>query len=167
MRYFIVFLLLLVFACKSKHKSKDTASELYHPSFNPGPHVIVYKTTGDYKFNVPVLLSDDGKDIISYPHPSDIKATELSVVPTVLKNGYLIDNRGISAKAAYLKLTYSEYAKLDSVPSIATLKSWIIATNAVTELCDCGDKSGYTNLEKQINDMIERDSLKSICRKIL
>lgn len=167
MRYFFAILLLMVFACKSKHKSKDTTSALYHPSFNPGPHVMVYKTSGDYQNNVPVLLSDDGNDIISYPHPNDIKATEMSVMPTGLKNGYLIDNRGISTKAAFLKLTYSEYAKLDTVPSLATLKSWIIAKNAITELCDCGDKNGYTNLEKQINAIIEQDSLRTICRKIL
>jgi hypothetical protein len=166
MRYSIVLVVLLALACKSKPHSKESAETLYRPNFSPGPHVLVYKTSGDYRNNVPVMMSENDSDIVAYPHPGDIKATESTVYPTILKNGYLIDNRGISNHVAFLKLSYSDYAKLDSVPALSTLKSWIIAKNAITEMCDCGDRSGYTDIEKQINDIIDQDSLHTICKKV-
>jgi hypothetical protein len=161
-------MLMVVTSCKSKPQTKEALPVLFHPSFNPGPHVMVYKTSGDYRFNVPVLLSDNDSDIISYPDPGDLKiADKPSGYPSLLNKGYLIDNRGVSKHTAFLKMTYSDYAKLDSLPSLSTLQSWIIARNTITELCDCGDKSGYTNIEKQINDMIDQDSLHAICKTVL
>ncbi len=168
MKYVLVLMIVLIFGCKSKPQTKEVLPVLYHPSFNPGPHVMVYKTSGDYRFNVPVLLSDNDSAIISYPDPSDIKLSgEAASFPSLLNKGFLIDKRGVSKHSAFLKLTYSDYAKLDSLPSLATLNSWILARNAITELCDCGDKNGYTNIEKQINEMIDQDSLYAICKTVL
>lgn len=166
MRYLLIALLMIAVSCKSKHRQKEATVALYHPSFNPGPHVIVYKTNGNFNQQVSVTLSDDGNTIVAYPHPNDIKSTLNTVYPTVLKNGYLIDNRGISTQSAFLKYTYDDYAKLDTIPSLNALYDLILSKNSIIEICDCGDKSGYTNLEKQLNDIIEQDSLSVICRKI-
>ncbi len=168
MKYSFVLMLVLAFSCKSKPQTKEVLPVLFHPSFNPGPHVMVYKTSGDFRFNVPVLLSENDSDIVSYPDPADIRSVEVKgFYPGSLKREYLIDNKGISKHVAFLKLTYDEYAKLDTVPSFKTLKSWIMAKNVITELCDCGDKAGYSNIEKQINEMIEQDSLHTICKTII
>lgn len=64
--------------------------------------VIVYKTKSDYFNLVPVVLSDDKSKIISYPSPTDINS---SLLPTKLKNGYLIDNKGIQPNVAFLSFT--------------------------------------------------------------
>jgi hypothetical protein len=45
------------------------------------PHLLVYKTKGDYKNYVPVMLSDDKSRIISYPDPKDIKAGGDKLMP--------------------------------------------------------------------------------------
>ncbi len=167
MKYSFVLMLVLAMACKSKPHSKESAVALYHPDYSPGPHALVYKTSGDFSKNVAVILSENDSDIVAYPHPGDIKATVSTVFPTVLNKGYLLDNRGISNHVAFLKLTYDEYAKLDSVPSLKTLKSWIVARHVISELCDCGNRSAYLNIESQINEIIEQDSLHSICKTII
>ena len=62
-RLLILFALLI--SCKGQQKTEFIADYKM-----PGPQTIVYKTKKDYYNLVPVLLSDDKTEIISYPHLS-------------------------------------------------------------------------------------------------
>ena len=129
------------------------------------PPVLIYKTKKNYNDLVPVLLSD-GKTIISYPHPKDLIVGNGYPLPTVLHGGYLIDNRGIGKNVAFLSITYEEYTKLKNVPSIEELYKLIIDKDPFIELCNCGTKTNFTNLEKEINYLIANNKLKTICKLI-
>src|ERR1700743_477805 len=71
-------------------KRKATA-----PSIKVGPAALVFKTKKDYRNKCTFILSDNKKKIISYPYPRTIKSGGTSFIPTRLKKGYLLDNRGI------------------------------------------------------------------------
>src|ERR1044071_4992028 len=117
MKYLFFFALVLFFSCritvhsdKTNHKvvSKEPAKDsVLSPQFTPGPPAIVYKTKADYSNYVPVILSEDKSKIVSYPDPKDVQ----SAAPVKLKNGYLLDNRGINKNVAFLRWTYEEYKK--------------------------------------------------------
>lgn len=94
------------------------------------PPVIVYKTSADYSNLVPVNMDDSKTTIVSYPDPVDVKAHKR---PTLLENGYLLDNFGIGRNVAYMDYTYEEYAALDKVPEMETLLQHIIDRNPLTE----------------------------------
>lgn len=123
------------------------------------PQVVIYKTSKDYSHNVPVILSDDKTQIVSYPHPSDLFFEGKLALPTQLKNGYLLDNRGINLRVAFLKYTYEEYSKLKVVPTLQELQKNIIDKDPLTELWDGGQKANFTDLEKQLNEWIEKNLL--------
>jgi hypothetical protein len=89
MRYLIVlFIALVIGSCSSKKKKALS----FEPKFMPGPNAIIYKTKANYNHLVAVTLSADKSEIVSYPHPSDINPNVLSVHPTELNKGYLLDN---------------------------------------------------------------------------
>lgn len=96
------------------------------------PKAVVYRTNGDYRNHVAVTLSADGKSLVSFPAPSDIRPE--TARPIVLADGYLLDRRGISAHAAFLDYTLEEYSKLERTPSAETLMEHIIARRAVVEM---------------------------------
>lgn len=152
----------------SKNAEKAAVSSVpdVAPVFEPGPHAIVYKTRSDLNSNVPITLTADGRDIVSYPHPSDLSVDGKLMVPTPLRKGYLLDNRGINEYVAFLKLTYSEYAQLESAPSLAEMKELIIAREPLVEICDCGLRSAFTDIEAQLNQLIENDKLRTTCKVI-
>src|SRR2546423_15562709 len=115
MKFFPLILLTLL-SCKTNNKMPPSEKEketIFIPQFTPGPPVLVYKTKTDYTNYVPVILSDDKTRIISYPDPKDIQNS----APVKLKNGYLLDNRGISKNAAFLNWTYAKYSKLPATLS--------------------------------------------------
>lgn len=87
------------------------------------PKVVVYKTTKDFFYNVPVMLSADGKGLASYPDPSDIVDSQL---PIRLVDGYLLDRRGIGPMVAFTSYTYEQYHALGFVPGIDTMMESII-----------------------------------------
>ena len=138
----------------------------FQPDFSPGPHALVYKTKGDYDNLVPVVLSDDKKTIISYPHPNDLRTNGVLAVPTLLKNNYRLDNRGIGKNVAFLKLTYEEYSKLDSAPALNKMYELIIDQDPLSELYDCGNKLKYKDIVTELNVAIEDGSLGKKCKKI-
>jgi hypothetical protein len=70
-------------------------------------------TKKNYDKNVAIYLLEDKKHITGYPHPSDVSEKSY---PTSLKNGYLLDNRGIGTNTAFISMTYEEYAALKNVP---------------------------------------------------
>lgn len=130
----------------------------------PGPHVIVYKTRADYRNKVPVELSEDGMRIVSYPAPGDLTAT--GILPVMLHKGYLLDNRGISKNVAFLKMTYTEYAKLPAAPTLTELYEMILDKKPLLQIYDCGLGSKYKSAVKELNKLIDKGKLKSSCKNI-
>lgn len=159
LKYILIFTLAL--SCRSK-KVKETVA-LHHPQFMPGPHALVYKTKKDYSNLVPVLLDDSG-GILSYPDPADLKTNPEALKPQKLAGGYYLDRKGIGLNVAYLNVTFDDYAALTSAPSQDELKKKILDKSPLTELCDCGNTSGYSDIIRQLNAIIEQDSLKTICK---
>lgn len=127
------------------------------------PAALVYKTRKDYSNNVPVMLSDDKLKIVSYPDPKTIKSGDAYPVPTKLKKGYLLDNRGIGPNVAYLKMTYAQYAALPKVPSMNALMKMIIDKNPMTELYNCGNRYVFKNVVEDLDSIIQTGKLKKAC----
>lgn len=138
----------------------------FNPDFTPGPQALIYKTKGDYRNFVPVLLSDDKTEIVSYPNPSDLTTNGTLAKPTALKKNYWLDNRGIGKNVAFLKLTYEEYSKLPVAPSLKELLQMIVDKDPLVELCDCGNRTKYTDAKGELNKAIEAGALRQKCKII-
>jgi hypothetical protein len=162
-----IFLSFLLFNCKSTSAPPMNTSAKangFEPQYTAGPPTIVYKTKEDYSNLVPVLLSGDKTKIVSFPHQSDLKAGDNYLTPTSLKGGYLLDNRGINANVAFLKLTYEEYSRLTTPPSLDELFKLISIKDPLLELCNCGNRNAFTNVADQLNQMIEAKVLREKCK---
>jgi hypothetical protein len=156
----ILVILIAFFACKGQN------SKSFVPDFISGPPTIVYKTKGDYNKLVPVLLSNDKSEIISYPHPKDLMVGGQLALPTILEKGYLLDNRGVGENVAFLKMTYEEYSKLENAPSLKEMYSLIIDKDPLMELCNCGNSKVFSDKVNQLNKVIKADILRTTCRTI-
>ena len=128
-----------------------------------GPHALVYKTKGNYRKLVPVVLSDDKATIVSSPDPRDVKAGGTRLLPTELHKGYLLDNRGISANTAFINMTVGKYAALPAAPSPAELYKMIIDKDPIVMLCDCGKKSAFKHPAADLNKLIGNKKLLKTC----
>jgi hypothetical protein len=167
MKLTLTILLLLLLSCSPKKEVVGNSSEkLLEQPLISEPPVLVYKTKRNYNNLVPILMSEDGKTIISYPHPKDLIVGSGYPLPTILNSGYLIDNRGIGKNVAFLSISYEEYSKLQNVPSIEELYMMIIDKEPLLEFCNCGTKSNFTNIEKEINYLIANNKLNTICKLI-
>lgn len=169
---FFSIIALTMSGCKVQQKNSKEMSNKASAKVAPQPfvsaqaRVVIYKTAKDYRNNVPVTLSDDKTTIVSYPHPSDLFLGEGLALPASLHNGYLLDNRGISKNIAFLKYTYSEYAGVKEVPTLQELQRSIIDKDPLTELWDCGPKANYTNLQEQLNQWIDKNTLAEKCKRL-
>jgi hypothetical protein len=144
-----------VTGCHTCRKSeKSTVSTNF-----PGPPTIVYKMKKDYSQNVPVILSDDKKTIVSYPAVEDVMLNGKYPVPTLLKDGYYLDNRGIGPNVAFIKFTYQEYSKLTVTPTVEELLAVIIDKDPILEMYDCGNRLRFTDIETELNQLIESGDL--------
>lgn len=123
--------------------------------YTSGPKAIVYKTTGDYLNLVPVSMDKGKTKIISYPAPSDVYYNGILAGPVILKNGYLLDNRGINENTVFLNYTYEEYSKLDKAPSLNDMMSRIENKYPLSELIDCGLRSRFINETTELNALID------------
>lgn len=167
-----LFIVIGLTACKSqismKHKSStptvdknEIIAHSAHPIMNgnamniSSPVVFIYQTDGDYFDKVPVILSNDRTEIISYPSPGDLKQGDALTLPTRLVDGWLLDNRGIGPTVAFLNYTYDEYSRMPSAPSPDVLMQHIITKNPLKQWRICGRKADYTNLVPQLNELIE------------
>lgn len=154
-------------SCSAKKEIVQNSKEgLLEQTFISEPPLLVYKTKKNYNYLVPVLLSDDRITIISYPHPKDLIVGSGYSLPTILNDGYLIDNRGIGRNVAFLSISYEEYSKLENAPSIDEIYKMIIDKEPLLELCNCGAKTSFINIEKEINILILNNKLKTICKQI-
>ena len=165
--YYWIFLgfMILSVSCKG---SKMTASELeslipeateIHPTtsfsgLQAAPPTIVYKTTDDFYDNVPLIMDAQREEIVSYPAPSDLYFDGKLAKPTPLKNGYLLDNRGINANVVFLSYTYEEYSRFATTPSLDELKANILSKYPLQEMISCGSRYQYTDIEKEMNQLI-------------
>lgn len=174
MKFIITIILFSIAGCVTNNKSTNKASDKtkanteteFSPQFTAGPPTIVYKTSSNYNNLVPILLSDDKTQIVSYPHPSDLKNGVTYLIPTYLNEGYLLDNKGINKDIAFLKLTYEEYSRLPNAPTLNELYNLIIDKNPLTEMCDCGNKNAFINIESQLNSLINNKVLRTKCKII-
>jgi hypothetical protein len=172
MKYILLssMIILAMVGCKSQQQNNDRSrADKPHEKTQfmaVLPHVLIYKTKKDYSHNVPVLLSDDKMQIISYPHPTDLLIGENLALPAPLHNGYLLDNRGINNRVAFLKYTYEEYSTLKDVPTLQELQRSILDKDPLTELWDCGKKANFTDLQKQLNEWIDKDLLPEKFKRI-
>ncbi len=110
----LCFLMLFMFSCKSsrqpgKNNGPEVKTEavLGPPTvkkldFSNGPPTIVYRTREDYRLNVAVTLNDDKTEVVGYPGQNDVYYKDLIAYPYPLKNGYLLDNRGINKNTAFM-----------------------------------------------------------------
>lgn len=97
------------------------------------PKLHIYRTNGDYINNVPIMLSADGKSVVSFPAPSDISMQSL---PLELSDGWLIDRRGVGGNSVFTRYTYEEYMNLSQTPSVAQLIEAVIPGSGVTEIVE-------------------------------
>jgi hypothetical protein len=169
-RYIFLLLIVMAMGCKSGSRVSSQDSDIvdeFVPLYIPGPRALVYKTKADYSNLVPVILSEDKTQIVSYPHPGDVRVGEKFLTPTRLNRDYFLDNRGIGPDVAFLKLTYEEYAALKSVPELSELYKLIVDIDPLTELCDCGSKSAFSDIEGQLNALIEIGKIRTTCKALL
>jgi hypothetical protein len=118
---------------------------------------IVYKTRKNYYDNVPVILTSDKKNIVSYPSIYDVYYNGKLSYPTKLTDGYLLDNRGINENVAFTSYTYEEYSKLKETPSKDELLKRIIDKNPLIVIVYCGNRSNYKNEVEELNDQIKNN----------
>jgi hypothetical protein len=168
MKILITLLLFSLASCaisnKTTKKNKLIDTVEFKPQFISGPSVLLYKTNSNYAQLVPILLSDDKTEIVSYPHPGDLKVDGEYLLPTILNGGYLLDNKGINQNVAFIKLTYEDYAKLQNAPTLKELYNLIIDKNPLTELCNCGNRITFIDIQTQLNKLIDSNTLHKNCK---
>lgn len=166
----MISLLLAAAGCKtgsSTAQRQNTDNPLSEEISRVNAPVIIYKTRADYAQLVPITLSDDGLQILSYPDPKDIGEGSPSQKPKRLKNGYLLDRRGISINTAFLNMDYESYASLTTVPNLKELKELILDRDPFLELYRCGNSAQYEHLEAELNRIIETNELQQHCENLI
>lgn len=143
----------VIISCGITKKAENMNSD--QKAFLSGPKAIIYQTKMDYSKLVPVILSDDKKSIESYPDIKDVYFNENLAYPTQLHKGFLLDNRGINANVAFIKLTYEEYSKLSKTPSQEELMKMIIDAQPIVSMYSCGLRSSYQDIGKELNTKID------------
>jgi hypothetical protein len=145
-------------------KKTEAGNEMAGKQGMGSPPVIVYQTKADYFDKVPVTLSEDKSEVISYPGVKDVFYKGELAYPTRLNDGYLLDNRGIDANSAFLKLTYEEYSRLETTPTKAELFDMIIDKDPFTKMYQCGNKYQYKDIVAELNALIDTKKLKKQTR---
>ncbi len=151
----VILACLIMFPGCTKHISEAGGSVSV-----PGPRCIVYKMKQDYSQLVPVELTPDRSEIVSFPGIRDIYYHDVFAYPTKLEDGYFLDNRGIGPQVAFLRLTYDEYSKLETTPTASTLMNLILAVDPILEMYDCGNRNSYADAAAAMNQLILSGKLK-------
>ncbi len=94
------------------------------------PAATAFRMSGDYADHVAISLDDQG-NITYFPAPTDISPDS---APLALTDGWWLNRQGIGANSVFTKYTFSEYAALPQVPTVAQLKEAIIPDARVTEM---------------------------------
>lgn len=110
---------------------------------NPGPAVLpnarIYRTSIDVDALVPVTVNPSTGQLVSFPAPTDITGASM---PVVLKDGWLLDRRGIGPDTRFINYTYSQYHDLTEAPSVERLLESIVPDARVTEIVELPYKVG-------------------------
>lgn len=93
------------------------------------PKGFLYKTSGAYLDNVPIQLSADGLQLISFPAPTDIP---LTAEPVELADGWLLSPVGITPSSVFTRWTYAEYRALPQAPTPEEVLAAVIPGAKVT-----------------------------------
>jgi len=139
----------------------ETAVKNPEATLVTGPPTIIYKTKADYFKLVPVGISQDKKSIVSYPNMTDVLPNNY---PIKLNKGYLFGN--VSVNSGFLKLTMEEYSVLKELPSPEKLYDLLMDDDPFLEMYDCGSRSEFKELEKELNQVIDDGDLASRCNKL-
>jgi hypothetical protein len=167
MKKILLFLLITVTGCEAVKNNNKPSSTPPQTTSTPasvpaapisldfsGQPTMVYKTKNDYYDHVPVILSDDKTQIVSYPAPQDVYYQGRLAYPKRLNDNYLLDNRGIDTNVAFLKWTYEAYSKLQQAPPLQALYSAIIDKEPLLQLCNCGNRQQFKNEVSDLNILI-------------
>ena len=155
-----VFLLLLIFASASTYSCMNQTKEVTSEPIvstgvgATGPDAIIYKTKAEYDKLVPVIMNAEKTSIVSFPGPRDLKYKGEVATPTLLEQGFLLDNRGITENVAFLSITYDEYMALDKAPDKVELLGLIIDNDPLTEMYNCGKRAIYKDETGELNAII-------------
>lgn len=112
-----------------------------------------------------MTLSADKDKIVSYPDIRDIYYNGKLSEPTFLADSFLLDNRGIGPQVAFLSYTYEEYSKLQATPPATDLMKMLLNKDPLVEMYQCGLRSQYTDIEKELNTLITSGKLNT-CKKL-
>jgi len=141
-------------SCDVTVQKENSEPEVTTGIASTGPDAIIYQTKGDYSQLVPVILNENKTEIVSFPAPQDLKYKGKLAVPTVLENGFLLDNRGINEHVAFINITYDEYISLEKTPSVDELMGLIVDYDPLLALYSCGKRALFNNEVKELNAYI-------------
>ena len=77
--------------------------------------------------------------------------------PTLLDNGYMLDNFGIGKNVVYTDYTFEQYAALEAVPDMETLLQHIVEKNPLVEYYVSGaeyPRTGEARTIEGLNNVI-------------
>ena len=152
-------ILALVVACNAPVWGQNQSAKVL-------PHVIVYKTKKDYRNLVPVQLSADKKQVVSYPDQADIGTGGANALPVLLHKGYLLDRRGVGINSAFTKYTYKQYNALKELPPPDELLRSVKDKNPMVVVYDCGIRRSEPELIKDLNKWIDHGEIGSKCKVV-
>lgn len=110
----------------------------------------IYKTNGDYNDNVPVTLNADGTAVVSYPAPSDLAGAS----PVSIRDGYLLDRRGVGKNTAFTRYTYTEYSRFSQPPAPEELLKAVIPGAKVIEIIEMPFATGTPDAASRCDSLI-------------
>ena len=117
--------------------------------------VIIYRTLKDYNHLVPITLNESRDRVSSFPAPSDLYQKGQLALPVKLKNGYLLDRRGLGVHTAFTSFSYEDYALREKAPSPEELLESVIDDHPLEVIYDCGRAGSYQDLVKELNLKID------------
>ena len=133
------------------------ASNTHSSMTNEQAPVIIYKTSADYDHYVPVTLNEGKDTITAFPHPKDIFYEGELALPVKLKDGYLLDRRGLNAHSAFTSYTYEEYSELKSPPPPEELYKRIIDKDPFDVMYECSGIVDIDHISKEIDRLVKSD----------
>ena len=160
-----------LFSCHTQKKAAESntpapQAQTQKPTTAPAsvasPPTYIYKTRNDYSQNVFVGYANNR--ITFFPAPTDLYTNGKLATPTPLRNGYWLDNRGISPNIAFLSYTYEEYANMQHVPN--DLYQKILDKDPILEMWDCGPRHTYSDAAKELNKIIQENQLDTRCTRV-
>lgn len=163
--FLTLFLSTIIISCSNskvnKTKQEEAKKEDVTKKNMTGPKVIIYKTKADYHSNVPVTLSEDKSEIVSYPGIKDVYLNGDLAYPLKLNEGFLLDNRGIDQNVAFLNYTYEQYSSLEKTPDTDELFNNLLDKDPISEMYNCGNKYDFNDIATELNKAIDNQELDS------